>query len=86
MPREIDLDPAEVEDRGHGLAGEGLLGAPEQPADPGRQLAQAERLRHVVVGAQLEADDLVELRVLGGEHHDRHAGFRTDDPADLDAR
>jgi len=35
MAREIDLDPAEVEDRGHGLAGEGLLGAPEQPADPG---------------------------------------------------
>ena len=52
--------------------------------DAGGQLAQAERLGDVVVGAELEADDLVELRVLGGEHDDGHARLGPDDPADLD--
>ena len=50
------------------------------------ELAQAERLGHVVVGAELEPDDLVELRVLGRQHHDRHARLGADDAADLDAR
>ena len=54
--------------------------------DPGRELAQAERLGDVVVGAELQADDLVELGVLGGQHDDRHARFGADDAADLDAR
>ena len=67
------------------VGGGGLLRAPEERPDPGRQLAQAERLRDVVVGAELEPDDLVELAVLGGQHHDRHAGLGADDPADLDA-
>ena len=39
----------------------GRLGPAEEGADPGRQLAQRERLRHVVVGAQFQADDLVQL-------------------------
>ena len=63
----------------------GLLGPPEDRPDPRRELAQAERLGHVVVGAELEADDLVHLGVLGREHDDRHAGLGPDDPADLDA-
>ena len=83
---EVDLDAA----RGRRppaapRAVDRLLRAAEERPDPGRQLAQAERLRHVVVGAELEADDLVELRVLGREHDDRHARLGADDPADLDA-
>ena len=45
-----------------------------------------ERLGDVIVGAELEADDLVDLGVLGGEHDDRHRGLGPEDPADLDAR
>ena len=82
---QVDLDVAEV-DRGRWLAlGHAALRPPEQGPDPGDELTQAERLRHVVVGAELEADDLVDLRVLGGEHEDRDRGFGPDDPADLDA-
>ena len=46
----------------------------EQRLDPAHQLAQAERLRQVVVGAELEADDLVDLVVAGGQDEDRHLG------------
>ena len=40
--------------------------------DPGDQLTRAERLGHVVVGTQLEADDPVHLVVAGG--HEQHGG------------
>jgi hypothetical protein len=86
MTGEVDLDPLEVDDGRRRLERDCLLGAPKEGSDPGGQLAQAERLRDVVVGAQLEPDDLVELGVLCRQHHDRHARFRADDPADLDAR
>ena len=82
---EVDLDAPEVDDRRRRLDRDRLLGAAEERPDPGRQLAQAERLGDVVVGAELEPDDLVELGVLGREHDDRHAGLGPDDPADLDA-
>src|SRR6185369_3770174 len=82
---EVDLDPLEIDDRRRRLDRDSLFGAAEEGPDPGRQLAQAEWLRDVVVGAQLEPDDLIELRALCREHHDRHARFGPDDPADLDA-
>ena len=63
-----------------------LLGPAEDRPDPRGELAQGERLGDVVVGAELEADDLVDLGVLGREHDDRHAGLGPEDPADLDAR
>ena len=40
------------------------------------ELAQPERLRHVVVGADLEPDDRVDLGVARGHHDDRHARTR----------
>ena len=63
-----------------------LVRPAEDGADPRCELAQRERLGHVVVGAELEADDLVDLGVLRGEHDDRHRGLGAEDPADLDAR
>ena len=85
-PREVHLDPLEVDDRRRRLDRDGLLRSPEQRPDPRRQLAKAERFRDVVVRAELQPDDLVELRVLGREHDDRDARLGPDDPADLDAR
>src|SRR6266540_4831508 len=43
------------------------LGTPEHGADAGRELARGERLRDVVVGAELEPDDAVGLLTAGGE-------------------
>ena len=48
------------------------------------ELARVERLRQVVVGADLEADDLVDVLVARGQHQDRHVGAAAQPPADLD--
>jgi hypothetical protein len=39
----------------------------------GQQLARVERLAQVVVGADFQADDAVDVLALGGEHDDRGA-------------
>ena len=49
-----------------------LAAAPQHGAHPGDQLARRVRLGHVVVGAQLKPDHLVDLAVPGGDHDDRH--------------
>ena len=54
--------------------------APERGAHPGDQLAEPERLGHVVVGADLEPDDGVDLGVAGGHHDDRHLRARRGAP------
>ena len=46
-------------------------GAAEQRADARAQLARAERLGHVVVGAHVEAHHLFGLLRLGGQHQHR---------------
>ena len=43
----------------------------EDRLDPEQELARAERLHDVVVGADLEADDAVDLLALRGEHDHR---------------
>jgi hypothetical protein len=40
---------------------------------PGQELAESERLDHVVVGAELEADDTIDLLSARGHHDDRNA-------------
>jgi hypothetical protein len=80
---QIDGEVAE-RDRRQALGGHLLEPAEERP-DAGGELAQAEGLRHVVVGAELQPDDLVDLRALRGQHDDRDARFLAHDPADLDA-
>ena len=49
------------------------------------ELARVERLRQVVVGADLEPDDLVDVLVASGQHQDRDVGVLADALADLDA-
>src|ERR1700712_109402 len=61
------------------------LEAPYPCPDAGHELLGLERLRHVVVGPGLQADDDVDGVALGGEHHDRDARLRADLPAHVDA-
>ena len=61
------------------------LAAAQLGADAAEQLADRERLGHVVVGADLEADDLVDLGVLGGQQDDRHRAAGADVAADVEA-
>ena len=56
----------------------GAGAAAQDRADAGDQLAGAERLDHVVVGAEFEAEDAVDLLAASGEHDDRHVGGRSD--------
>src|SRR5438045_2930309 len=60
-------------------------GARQDRADAGHQLARAERLRQVVVAAELEPEDTVDLLVLRGEKDDRHVRAAPQPPADLGA-
>ena len=48
------------------------LGTPEDRLHARDELARRERLRQVVVCADLEADDAIRLLVASGEHQDRH--------------
>ena len=50
------------------------MGAPEHGLDAQDQLAHAEGLDHVVVGAQLEEDHAVDLVTASRDHDDRHGG------------
>ena len=58
--------------------------APQRRLHAGAELAQRERLGDVVVGAELEAEDLVDLLGLGREHDDRHRRARAQAPAHLE--
>ena len=59
---EVDRDRAQLDLRGRpGRRDDHLLPAEVRP-DPRLELAQAERLGHVVVRAHLQADHLVDLR------------------------
>ena len=88
---DVHLPPAGV-DREVAVADDGALRqaalrrrAAQDRLHAGDELARVERLRHVVVGADLEADDLVDVLVARREHEDGHVGGRADAPADLDA-
>ena len=61
------------------------LAAAQLGADPAEQLADRERLGDVVVGADLEPDDLVDLGVLGGQQDDRHRAAGADVATDVEA-
>ena len=64
----------------------GLDAAAQHGADAREQLAGRVRLRHVVVGAELEPDHDVDLAVLRGQHDDRHGRAGADLAAHLGAR
>ena len=63
--RRVDDEPVE----GQLLVGHDVeLGAPQHGANAGSELTGRERLRNVVVGAELEPDDPVGLLAAGGQH------------------
>jgi len=61
------------------------LRAAQDRAQARRQLARRAGLRHVVVGAELEADDAVHVVAARGEHDHRHAARLADAAQRLDA-
>ena len=63
----------------------GGLGPAEHRTNPGDQLPRAERLGHVVVGTELEADERVRLVAARGEHHDRDRRGRAQAARDVEA-
>ena len=61
------------------------LTAAQDGLHPGDELARAERLGDVVVGAELEAEDAVDLAVAGGEEQHRHVARGAQSAAHLEA-
>jgi len=59
------------------------LHASQDGPDAGDELARAERLRDVVVGADTEADQDIGLVVASGEHDDGHGSLGLDATAHL---
>ena len=58
------------------------LAAAQNGFDPRDQFAAAERLREVIVGPHLQANDAVDLLALGGQHDDRDVRFGAKLPAE----
>ena len=81
---EIDLQLADLERRRVRFVG-GAGGVPECHADPGEQLAGAERLAHVIVRAGVERRHLVALLAARGEHDDRDVRPLAEPPDHLEA-
>ena len=70
--RRVELDRADLLRAGR-RGRRGRARAAQDGADAGDELAGAERLDDVVVGAELEAQHAVGLVAAGGEHDHRHA-------------
>ena len=61
------------------------LAPPQDRAHAAQQLRRRERLRHVVVRAELEPEHAVDLGVARGEHQDRHVALGPQRTADVGA-
>ena len=83
-PREVDAEAVDLDHvtLARVVAGRGR--AAQERAHAAAELPDRERLRDVVVGAELEPEHLVELVVAGGEHDDRHGALRAQPLADLE--
>ncbi len=79
---QIDDRGPEAQDR---VPGGSPHGVPQRRAYARKQLADAERLGHVVVGAGVECFDLCAFLDAGGQHDDRHRGPRANAADHLDA-
>ncbi len=86
--RSMETSPASMDwPAAAAVAGDAIeLPAAQLGADAAEQLADAEGLGDVVVGADLEADDLVDLGVLGREQDDRDGAAAANLAADVEAR
>ena len=78
--RAVDLEPAVAL---HVLRRRAAL-APQDRAQPRQQFARLERLRQIVVGADLEPDHAVHGVAARGQHQDRHVGGLADAAADFE--
>ena len=84
VPRHVDGELAELQ---HFALRLGIgVHAAQKRAGASNQLAGAERLHQVVVGAQLQTDDAVFHLALSGEHDNGHVGVVADGAADALAR
>src|SRR6185295_3326940 len=77
----IDFETAEAQ---HARP-RGRVGAPQERAQPGEQLARLERLRKIVVRADFEADYAVHGLAARREHEDRRVPLGPQAPAHLQA-
>src|SRR5215204_1398108 len=90
LPVDLHLTPARVDQQGavpdlRRLRLAALRGrAAQDRLDPRNELPRVERLREVVVRADLEADDLVDVFVTRRQHQDRDVRLLPDAAADLD--
>jgi hypothetical protein len=75
--RGLQRPAAEAQAAGAGLGGAGraFAGAAQHGADAGQQFARVERFRHVVVGAEFQADDAVGFLPHRGQHDDGDVGL-----------
>src|SRR6185369_17956860 len=84
---EIGAEPlAAIQRRAHRAVVASRAAAAQHGAHPRGQLAEAERLGDVIVGAVLEAGYAIVFAGAGGEHDDRHVrhvGARSQDAADV---
>lgn len=62
----------------------GALEPPQNRPDSRHQLAGVERLRQIIVRAQLEADNAVRVLAARGQHEDRHSAAPAQLPEDLE--
>ena len=77
----VDLAPERIQPQARDLShGRPVVGAPAvERSEAEDELSELERLREVVVGAELEPGGLVVETVGSGEHEDRHAAAGGDD-------
>src|SRR6188472_1517159 len=73
---EVDHEVSVADDPAAGRVREIAVRPPEERPDAAQELAKGERLGHVVVGAELEAHDLVELVAARREEQHRRLGAR----------
>ena len=61
----------------------GRLGAAQELFDADGELARGDRLRQIIVRADLQPDDAVDVLAAGAQHNDRHVAFPPQRAADL---
>ena len=69
----------------HFLGRRALPGSPQDGPHPRHQFPRRERLDQIVVGAQLEPENAIDLVVARGEEQDRHLAASADVAADVEA-